>query len=40
VPFINLVVGTGVLSVTGISFVFLAPMQAYINSYIVSERGG
>ena len=39
VPFINLVVGTGVLSVTGISFVFLTPVQAYIRTYIVGPPG-
>jgi xanthine/uracil permease len=37
IPGINMVIGTGVLSVTGISFVFLNPIQAYIVTYIVSN---
>jgi xanthine/uracil permease len=36
IPGINMAIGTGVLSVTGISFTFMTPVLAYVNTYMVS----
>lgn len=36
IPGINMVIGTGVLSVTGISFTFYTPVQAFVSTYMAT----